>query len=241
LAFLALLAPLAVNQMTELDRYLDRYFVNAECFARSCGIELDELRDLIRRRLVPEPSYVVRDETLRSFVFGELPAPQSTSGEYFRPEMSTWTVDVRHDVATQGIEGAGERARRKFTDAFSAALRTMNATVYRMRDAFDDAGEPIASGLTPRLDSAWEHFLRGTFGLCVANPASVLEIARKEVLQERLTTLTENGAKIGFAAGEVPAFRDLIAAYASASMPFSPVEYARSSRKRLVDDLRARL
>jgi hypothetical protein len=31
----------------------------------------------------------------------------------------------------------------------------------------------------------------------------------------------------------------LIEAYASASMPFSPVEYPLSSRKRLVDDLRS--
>jgi hypothetical protein len=34
---------------------------------------------------------------------------------------------------------------------------------------------------------------------------------------------------------------DVIAAYEVAAMPFSPIEYAQSSRKRLVDDLRARL
>jgi len=33
----------------------------------------------------------------------------------------------------------------------------------------------------------------------------------------------------------------LIDQYAQASMPFSPLEYARSSRKRLVDDLREKL
>ena len=39
----------------------------------------------------------------------------------------------------------------------------------------------------------------------------------------------------------VAAMGVLIDQYAQASMPFSPLEYARSSRKRLVDDLREKL
>lgn len=34
---------------------------------------------------------------------------------------------------------------------------------------------------------------------------------------------------------------ELIDAYAAAAMPFSPIEYPRSSRKRLVENLRANL
>jgi hypothetical protein len=107
-----------------------------------------------------------------------------------------------------------------------------------MSDAFDDDGNALETGLRARLDSAWEHFLHGTFGLCVADPGSVASIARKEVLQERLSAISNNGSRRSFDANEIPSLRALIDAYAAASMPFSPIEYPHSSRKRLVDDLR---
>lgn len=227
--------------MTDLDRYLRQHFMTADAFASHCGIERDELADLIRRQLVPAPSYVVRDGMLESFVFGALPAPEAAAGEYFRAEMAAWVAAVRHDVSTHGIEGAQQRVRKMFADPFIASLRSSNATVYRLDDAFDANGAPLVDGLEARVASAWEHFLGGTFGLCVANPGSIHDIVRKEVLQEQLAALTDNGAKMAFAADERRALLTLIDAYASSSMPFSPIEYPRSSRKRLVDDLRARL
>jgi hypothetical protein len=121
------------------------------------------------------------------------------------------------------------------------ALGELNLSVWRLRDSFADDGAVIAEGLAVRVDSMWEHFLWGTFGLCVANPASADEIARKEVLQEKLTVLSENGSKQHFTADEQPALLELIDAYSHAAMPFSPAEYPMCSRKRLVDDLLARL
>jgi hypothetical protein len=227
--------------MTDLDWYLAKHYVNAAQFATLCDIEEDELRDLIRRELVPEPSYVVRNGELHSYVFGALPALGSIPGEYFHPGMATWVVRTRHDLATHGIEDARGRVRQTLDEEFTAALHELDKSLFRLRDAFDDSGRPLGSGLRARLDSAWEHFIHGTFGLCVANPQSALDIARKEVLQEQLTAWTENGAKHAFAAADLPALMQLIDAYEAASMPFSPIEYPRSSRKRLVDDLRARL
>jgi uncharacterized protein (DUF952 family) len=223
---------------TELDRYLGERYLNAAAFAAACDIASDELRDLVRRELIPEPSYVVHEGTLTSYVFGTMPAPGSKDGEYFHPAMAPWVAKARYDVVTHGIEGAHERARNAFVDEFAAALRALNASLYRLTDAFDASGNRIPAGLNARLDSAWEHFRRGTFGLCVANPVDALAIARKEVLQEKLTAATQNGAKRSFDAAEIPAIRQLIDDYAESSMPFSPIEYSRSSRKRLVDDLR---
>ena len=227
--------------MTDLDQYLAKYYVNATQFATLCGIEEDELRDLIRRGLVPEPSYVTRNGELHSYVFGEMAAVGSAPGQYFHPRMATWVVRARHVLATHGTEEARERVRQMFDDEFTSALRELNDSLFRLDDAFDETGRPLTTGLQARLDSAWEHFIHGTFGLCVANPESALTIARKEVLQEQLTAWTENGTKHAFAKDDLPALMQLIDAYEAASMPFSPIEYPRSSRKRLVDDLRARL
>ena len=75
----------------------------------------------------------------------------------------------------------------------------------------------------------------------MANPISEAHIAYKEVLQEKLTQLSDNGKKTSYPVWELAALLELINAYAAAAMPFSPVEYPLSSRKRLVEDLQARL
>jgi hypothetical protein len=107
-----------------------------------------------------------------------------------------------------------------------------------MADAFDDHGRPIAAGLEARIASYWQSFQQGIFGLCVANPVSEFEITRKEILQEKLTTLTDNGEQYADISIGKEALLLLIDKYEEASMPFSPIEYPMSSRKRLVTDLR---
>lgn len=59
--------------------------------------------------------------------------------------------------------------------------------------------------------------------------------------QEKLTALSGNGARSDFAPNELAGMLELIEAFAQSAMPSSPVEYSLSDRKRLVDDLAARL
>ena len=223
--------------MSDLDMYLKANYLNAERFACACDISVDELNELISIQLVPEPSYVVTEQaTVKSYVFGEMDAPGSTPGFYFHPGNRTWVElaqrpEFRHDARA---------FKRHFETGFSEALVELNTTTWRISDSFSDKGEIVESGLRSRLDTAWEHFLKGTFGLCVANPISAREIARKEIPQEKLTSLTANGSKHVFSDSELDTVRALIDEYAASSMPFSPIEFPLSSRKRLVDDLRAK-
>ena len=121
------------------------------------------------------------------------------------------------------------------------SLSGFSQTRYLITDSFDDNGEIIHDGLQSRIEKNWRQFLKGTFGLCVANPSSEKEIARKEILQEKLTFLTENGSKHANLNIDQNELIDLIDQYVSSSMPFSPIEYIRSSRKRLVDDLKEKI
>jgi hypothetical protein len=77
--------------------------------------------------------------------------------------------------------------------------------------------------------------------MCVANPETEAAIAEKDVLQEKLISLSENGARSEYSAAEARVLFEVIDCYETASMPFSPAEYGLSSRKRLIDDLRLRL
>jgi len=225
--------------MTELNNYLAKHYLNDGQLATVAGIGVDELDGLIRSQLVPAPSYVVTDSgKVASFVFGEMDAPGSTAGRYFHPSQPVWIARARRVVASGAPHDAEARLKEQFTANFAVALATLNLTTWRLHDSFDETGAPLAEGLLTRTESAWKYFLNGTFALCVANPISEAHIAYKEVLQEKLSQQSENGSKTAYPPQQAQAMHDLIDAYAAAAMPFSPVEYAVSSRKRLVEDLR---
>lgn len=224
--------------MTELNNYFKKHFLTEVQLASASAMRIDEIDALIHNRLVPAPSYVVTNTgNVCSFVFGEMTAPGSTPGRYFRPSQLFWIDRARHAIAGGAAENIEASLKAQFTLNFATALATLNLSTWRLRDSFGDDGAPIDDGLRARTDAAWEYFLNGTYALCVANPISEAHIAYKEVLQEKLTQISDNGSKTMFSPQLAQTTHDLIDAYAAASMPFSPVEYSSSSRKRLVDDL----
>jgi hypothetical protein len=220
--------------MTQLDNYLAAHYLTTTQLAVAAGLTVAELDAMVANRLVPAPSYVVEPNgTVVSFVFGAMAAPGTKPGRYFHPAQLAWLARARNGLGTEA------HAKGEFTTAYAAALATLNSTTWRLVDSFDALGAPIAAGLDIRLEAAWTYFLNGTFGLCVANPVSEAAIAYKEVLQEKLMALSENGEKRVYPAQQARAVQELIDAYAAAAMPFSPIDYPVSSRKRLVEDLRA--
>lgn len=167
-------------------------------------------------------------------------APGATPGRYFPRSQLFWIERARHAIAGGAIKDIEASLKAQFTVKFATALATLNLSTWRLRDSFGDDGAPI-DGLRMRTEAAWEYFLNGTYGLCVANPISEAHIAYKEVLQEKLTQISDNGSKTVFSPQLAQATHELIDAYAAAAMPFSPIEYSSSSRKRLVENLRANI
>jgi hypothetical protein len=228
--------------MAELDLYLEKYYLNSEQFSAACNISDEEFRSLIAANLVPEPSYIVTESaTMKSFAFGEMPAPDARPGEYFHRDSTVWVSRAITAIASQGQANAYEFLKNNFTKNYADALKELNTNTWRIVDSFSDNGLALQAGLDLRCDTAWTYFLNGTFNLCVAHPVSEAAIANKEILQEKLSALSENGHKIIFTSAEAERILSLISSYADAAMPFSPIEYSISSRKRLVDDLRLRL
>lgn len=215
-----------------LDLYLAAHFLDEPRFASCCGVSVEALSGLVADRLVPGPSYVISPSfVLSSPVFQDLEAPGSAPGRYHRPEHAVWVARARAVIAETGREGAQDRLKARFIAELLAAAEALDAT-------WDP---PVVSWKPGWGDEAWESFLKGTYGLCVADPGSESAIARKEALQARLVKLSYKGARTRFQEAEAVAALALIEAYAEAAMPFSPLDYPLSSRKLLVDDLRPRV
>lgn len=201
--------------------YLDAYFLPKARFAELAQVAPDRLEALIALEAVSQPTYICTGQSIRSAAFGETDIDENVHGEFFRPECARW-------VEIANCAPAGQER--------SAVLDTLRSECRAaLREELDNAE------VEARIDRFLPHFWSGTFGLCVADPSSGAGIVRKERLQERLTQVTDQGINSdshGLSPREILA---LIDEYERASMPFSPVEYERSSRKRFVEDLRKKL
>lgn len=208
--------------MSPLQTYLDRYFLTKTAFAATAGVTPARLDALLALQAVPAPTYTCNGSTFHSAAFGPTDTTDAATGEYFRVDCTGWVQLA--DSAAQGQERA-----------------TVIAALAAELDASLTAHLPDPALRQARIEAWLPYFFDGTFGLCVADPATGAGIARKEVLQDTLVSLTANGSDPAPAGITPAALLQLIDDYAAAAMPFSPAEYARSSRKRLVEDLKPRV
>ena len=72
-----------VLEMSILDTYLKKHFLNARQLAAACDISTSDVADWVERALIPEPSYIVTGSTIRSHAFGEMEAVGSTPATIF--------------------------------------------------------------------------------------------------------------------------------------------------------------
>ena len=205
-----------------LTTYLQTHFVDKPTIAKLADISVARLDQLISIKAIPEATYRCNGDSIRSAVFGQTPIVESITGEFFRPETVRWVVTA--DKASPGCEK-------------QAVLTMLKQELVQALQTHYDSEEEIDAVILSYLPA----FFNGTFGLCIADPSTGAGIVRKEELQKRLITLTADGTETSPPGVTTEALIALIKQYADASMPFSPAEYSRSSRKRLVDDLLPRI
>lgn len=222
-----------------LDDYFALHYLDQAGLARACALEENTLAAWIDDGLIPAPSYVVTAGLMHAHVLGERPAPGASDGRYFHPDMAVWVERARQALTDFGPQDALARLHETFAHRMAEALAELDRRLWRLPDAFDDAGTPIADGLAVRIEGMWTEHQAGTYGLCVARPLGEREIAWKEIVQEKLRTLTDAGRRQDL--HRIPGLAALIDDYDLAAMPFSPIEYPDSSRRTLIDDLRPRL
>lgn len=203
----------------QLETYLRNHFVDKATFALLAGISIDRLDQLIEAKAIPGATYTCDGTTVSSAVFGVTPINEHLTGEYFRPECTRWV-----HIANQAPPGSERTA-------------VLSALENELRIALQDHGL-TKEGVDERIQGYLPYFFNGTFGLCVADPSTGAGIVRKEMLQETLAARVATGDLAGATSPSKAALVRLIDDYADSAMPFSPAEYERSSRKRLVDDLR---
>lgn len=195
----------------ELIRYLDNSFYTEEQLLAASGIDAAALARLQARALMPQPSYTLRLDIACDSYFGA--HTEQATIRYYAKGYAAWIGTVR-ELARQA-DGF-----RLFSQRYLARLEALGGASHQ-----------------PDLDEEWRHFLSGTYGLCTRSGLPE-DIAAKELAAATIRLLTETDAAL--TAGERERLLAAIDLLDLASSQFAPHERTRSSRHRLIGQLRAR-
>lgn len=226
----------------ETRAYLGQHFVPLSALVESTGVSDSEIRALQAAGCIPGPSYrVTAPDRVGSIVFGETVIPGlGPSGEYYAGSVATWVSAAGKRKPWPTLATLGPKLAAEFKSELKAVLLARQAGQAGMDFLFAAPDVEHSGAMQKFLDETWRHFLAGTYGVCVREASTVAVIAEKEIRQHQLTHLTQNGAKFTYTRAEWAAVNEVMLAYEAVTMPFAPHEYPLSSRKRLVDDLRAK-
>lgn len=228
-------AKLLDHDQEQVLTYLDQFYLDDQAVLTALELSTHELNALLDQQILPAPSYVVRVQRLSSVVFGDLIELPIADTRYFHrgllPEMQ------RRVLMSQrlGVEVALAEIEQSFRDECEHALRVWHMSTddqyWPLPDCFDKDRGVILEGLQKRLGDFWRYYQQGVFGLCVSDPSSIAAIVEKELLQEALTQLMDSDAK---GHRDIRQIQTLQQRYAKACMPFTTIEFPRSSRCRLL-------
>jgi hypothetical protein len=203
----------------ELIRYLERYFLTREQLLARCAIDAAQLERMQLARLMPQPSYGLRLELGCESFFGQ--HKESRAVDYYAKGYAAW-------IALASTFAAEEEAREVFFQRYRARLTQLRSLGLVPCDP--------AFGNEAHLHSEWNAFLDGTYGLCTISGLPE-DIAAKEaaiaLIRELVDAIPANGEPPSQLRGAV----DLLD---TVTPPFAPHEVARSSRRRYIDEIRAR-
>lgn len=217
-----------------LATYLTENYCSLEDLACGAHVSVRQIEDLIDQGLVPGCSYeVTSDKCLKSFIFGAIAGGIAPVGRYFAPSNVSWIRRALDLLNRCGRARALWQFEAQFEGRYVAALRARMGPGEDLHGVSlpDDkvSEETWRSGLANTL----KHFRVGTYGVCVRDCDSEDRIARKKIAVERLSQRTNNGTRRNFVDQELSQVRLAICEYNAIAMPFSPLDYPMSSRKRL--------
>ena len=205
----------------DLINYLNSAFLTQDQLLAAAGIDGRQLAELQREGGMPQPSYRLKIDLDCDSFFG--PHSERLSADYYAKGSPSW-IGV---VQTLGSAAA----------AFKVFARRYRARVTQLAAAGMASQHPkLNEGLEAHLRDEWGHFLNGTYGLCTTTGLPE-EIAAKEVAIALIKELTDE-CEQALTDVERERLGQAVDLLDLASAPFAPHEAARSSRHRLVTQMR---
>lgn len=195
--------------------YLNAHFITLEELSSVTNIDLNEIRHYQTERLMPLASYNLDVELKCNSFFGEHSEKGVT--EYYAKGYVSW-LSIVHSLRNKEC-------------VFDEFTRRYLKTISTLKDVTCDSG---CSGLSEIITEKWEHFLQGTYGVCTKTGLPE-DIASKGIAVSQIEELLGHEE---LNSSEIKRLEYFVNLLDSVSSPFAPHERLKSSRHRLVNEVR---
>ncbi|MBV8635325.1 MAG: hypothetical protein JO002_12600, partial [Burkholderiaceae bacterium] len=180
-----------------------------------------ELATMQARGVMPQPAYRLALDIACDSFFGR--HQSQTDVAYYAKGYAAWINIVRNMQAEDAFE--------LFAQRYKAQLRQLAEA------GMSAAHDKLNAGLDVHLGGEWQYFLDGTYGLCTRSGLPE-DIAIKELATTVIKEITEERYDKPLSHAEHAKLAAAVGLLDAASAPFAPHERLRSSRYRLVDQMR---
>nr|WP_246240017.1 DUF6058 family natural product biosynthesis protein [Pseudoalteromonas caenipelagi] len=198
---------------------MNGHFISLSQLLSNSGVGEQALRSYQQSGIMPKASYVLNLHVGCESFFGH--HEQQTECEYYAKGYLHWLGIVQANAEPEFIY-------QVFSQRYLQTVSVLKTQGYQCKD------EKLNIKLAEHVESEWQHFLSGTYGLCTRSGLPE-DIAAKElaIAQINELTLTEH-----LSAAELNALAKAVDLLDKVSAHFAPHERHRSSRHRLIDEVR---
>ncbi|TFW27490.1 DUF6058 family natural product biosynthesis protein [Massilia horti] len=200
----------------DLIQYLTGHFYTREQLLEHARLDGQLLDQWQQRRMMPKPSYRLRLDIACDSFFGA--HREAHAIDYYAKGYVAWAALL--PTLTDEVQ-----AHALFADRYRKRLAELGTS---------GLGDFAAALSDSHIESEWQHFLDGTYGLCTVSGLPE-DIATKEAAIVVIRELTVEQVLTSVKRERLSACVDLLDGVSS---PFAPHEVARSSRRRYIDDVR---
>ncbi len=203
----------------ELITYLNNNFLTLAELLKVTEMKLSKFRGLQDQRLMPKASYVIDLKLSSDSFFGH--HSETHNLEYYAKGYVSWLGIIEALKDSKEIYSV-------FTERYKSTMSWLKEQGYDCVEVKENIG------IDKHIREEWEHFIDGIYGLCTKSGLPE-DIAKKEVAILNINLLSENK--------NVSNDKKLLLARAvklldEASSEFAPHERMRSSRQKLLNEVR---
>lgn len=221
--------------MTSID-YIFQHFLTLDQVAEQSGVPLEKLTALQKANCLPGPAYRLKGSVTVSSLFGEheemIPQDYYPHSHVIKARELAEAGDDLAVIASQQEEA--------FKTSYKDVLLRMHAKDYGLAHLFTENGDVAGKAADQLLDSEWQHYLDGTYGLCTKS-AMAEDIAAKEIMITKIKWLIDRlESDEADQEALLPQLKRSVDLLDHISMPFAPHERERSSRGKYIDSVRAK-
>ena len=205
----------------ELINYLNEYFLTKDELLIASGVSEKELCDYQEKGVMPKCSYKLTLNVSSDSFFGL--HNETFDIEYYAKGYASW-LGIIQSLETK------EKIYAVFSNRYTNAIELLKKQGHHSSDT------KINSGIDHHIEEEWGHFLNGIYGLCTKSGLPE-DIAAKEL------SIIEINELSGYDELNVAELENLARAVNlldSVSSLFPPHERLKSSRYRLVNEIRRR-